>query len=110
MMRAGLIDNASASDDIMVANTSKQETKAAANEESRPTFLTECSEPAFLSSKLERKQRRRLMKAQSEGVTLMRMSLATEPKRLSLDTVEEKAEKLATLSELTHVSTKVYCI
>ena len=50
------------------------------------------------------------MKAQSEGVTLMRTSLATEPKRLSLDTVEEKAEKLATLSELTHVSTKVYCI
>ena len=51
------------------------------------------------------------MKAQSEGVTLMRMSLAIEPKRLSLDAVEEKEpEKLATLSELTHVSTKVYCI
>ena len=109
MMRAGLIDNASSSDDIMVANIRKQETKDAANERSRPTLLTERSEPA-LSSKLERKQRRRLMKAQSEGVTLMRTSLATEPKRLSLDTVEEKAEKLATLSELTHVSTKVYCI
>ena len=107
MMRAGLIDKASSSDDIMVANTTKQVTKDAANESSRPILLTGCSEPA-LSSKLERKQRRHLMKAQSEGVALMRMSLATEPKQLSLDTVDEKeTEKLATLSELTHVSTKV---
>ena len=66
-------------------------------------------QPEQLVGKLERKQRRRLMKAQSEGVAMMRMSIATEPKGLSLDIMAKgnKPNTLATLSELTQLSTKV---
>ena len=57
----------------------------------------------------ERKQKRRIMKTQSEGVAFMRSSLPTEKAKLSLDSVKEKEpeKKLATLSELTQMSTKV---
>ena len=58
--------------------------------------------------KNERKQRRRRMKAQSEGVAFMHSTLAPEPTRLSFDTTEEKESvKLATLSELTQLTAKV---
>ena len=56
--------------------------------------------------RIDRKQRRRLMKTQSEGVAFMRSSLSDELKRPPLDT----STKLATLSELAQMSTKVCCL
>lgn len=66
-------------------------------------------QPEHSLGKVERKQRRRLMKAQSEGVAMMRMSIATEPKRSSLVNMAKgnKPNTLITLSELTQLSTKV---
>ena len=66
-------------------------------------------QPEHSLGKVERKQRRRLMKAQSEGVAMMRMSIATEPKRSSLENMAKgnKPNTLITLSELTQLSTKV---
>lgn len=58
-------------------------------------------------SREQRKQRRRLMKTQSEGVAIMCSSL--EAPILSLDSVKERKspQKLATLSELVQMSAKV---
>ena len=81
-------------------------------EQSKPPLLTGQSSPTLDRVPLgraERKQRRRMMKSQSEGVAFMRSSLPREPIRLSLDTLDEKKEpeKLTTLSELTQISTQV---
>jgi len=56
----------------------------------------------------ERKQKRRIMKTQSEGVAFMRSSLPTEKAKLSLDSLKgkEPEKKLTTLTELTQMSTK----
>ena len=64
------------------------------------------------SSPQERKQRRRVMKTQSEGVAFMRSSLADDMhnlKRSTLSSVrgKEPESKLETLSELVQMSTKV---
>ena len=85
-------------------------------EQSKPTLLTGQSSPTLgradqtlTLGRAERKQRRRMIKTQSEGVAFMRSSLPREPIRLPLDTLDEKKEpeKLTTLSELTQISTQV---
>ena len=83
-------------------------------EQSKPPLLTGQSSPTLgraerTLGRSERKQRRRMMKSQSEGVAFMRSSLPREPIRLPLDTLNEKKEpeKLTTLSELTQISTQV---
>jgi len=60
------------------------------------------------SEKDERKERRRRLKAQSDGVSFMRSSLKEpEPEWLFLDSLKEiEPEKLATLSELAHIPTE----
>lgn len=59
--------------------------------------------------RVERKQRRRIMKTQSEGVAQMRLSLANDLPRLPLDSTNGRkpSETLAALSELTQLSAKV---
>jgi len=126
MMRAGLTSNTSSADDIAVANLEeesekvlpKHEAKGVAKMQSiceRDYLNGDHPEPSNLLTghselslgRNERKQRRRRMKTQSEGVGFMQSSLPDEFTRSSLHSVEEKEpEKLATLSELTQMSAK----
>lgn len=75
--------------------------------ETKPKMYSQQSDSSLgRQERIDRKQRRRLMKTQSEGVAFMRTSLSDELKRPPLDT----STKLATLSELAQMSTKVCCL
>ncbi|KAL7540630.1 hypothetical protein ACHAXR_010673 [Thalassiosira sp. AJA248-18] len=126
MMRAGLTGKTGSADDmtIDVANFGSEVKEVQPKQEAMGKMGSICEKsavngghptPANVLSghtelplgRHERKQRRRLMKTQSEGVSSMRASLPNETIRQSLDSLKErKPEKLATLSELTQMSAK----
>jgi hypothetical protein len=63
------------------------------------------------SERRGRKEGRRFMKAQSEGVSIMRLSLPNESKMLSFGPeIQREPERLVTLSELTQLSATVSCL
>jgi len=74
-----------------------------------PRLIDELSD--LSSERRGRKERRRFIKAQSEGVSIMRLSLPTESKMLSFGPeTQREPERLVTLSELTQLSAKVSCL
>lgn len=63
------------------------------------------------SERRGRKEGRRFMKAQSEGVSIMRLSLPNESKMLSFGPeTQREPGRLVTLSELTQLTVKVSCL
>ena len=74
-----------------------------------PKLFNELSD--LSSERRGRKERRRNMKARSEGVSIMRLSLPNKSKMLSFDPeIQRGPESLVTLSELTELSETVSCL
>ena len=74
-----------------------------------PRLFDELSD--LSSERRGRKEGRRFMKAQSEGVSIMRLSLPNESKMLSFGPeIQREPERLVTLSELTQLSATVSCL
>jgi hypothetical protein len=93
----------------MLSTRSPNETDVVKGPLESPRFFDELSDSS--SERRDRKERRRIVKTQSEGVSLMRLSLPNELKMMSFDPESERQpERLVPLSELTQLSATVCCL